>query len=102
MSHDSQLLINSGVDEAFFGEALKLAAERMKGQELPETVLVNMQQGIATQLRIALDPSLRESAPAFLKECNIIPVLPYANDKGEALKLWSLSEKLAGESFGPK
>ncbi|KAJ4289877.1 hypothetical protein N0V90_011210 [Kalmusia sp. IMI 367209] len=102
MAHDSQLLVNSAVDEEFLAEGFKIAAERMKGQQVPKTVLVSMQQGVATQLRAVLDPSLRASAPAFLKESNIIPVLSYANDKGEALKLWNWSEKVVGESFGSK
>jgi hypothetical protein len=71
----------------------------MKGENVPETVLVSMQQGITTALLAALDPGLRQSAPAFIKECRIISALPYATDKGEALKLWSLSEKLVGEAF---
>jgi hypothetical protein len=102
VAHDSQLLVNSAVDEEFLGEGFKIAGERMKGKEVPKTVLVSMQQGIASQLRASLDPSLGASAPAFVKESNIIPVLPYASDKGEALKLWALAEKLVGESFGPK
>jgi hypothetical protein len=102
VAHDSQLLVNSDVDEEFLAEGFKLAAERMKGQKVPETVLVSMQQGIATALLASLDQNLRASAPAFLKECNIIPALPYATDKTEALKLWSLSERLVGETFGPK
>lgn len=100
VAHDSQLLVNSAVDEEFLAEGFAIAAERMKGQQVPKTVLVSMQQGVATQLRAVLDTSLRANAPAFLKESNIIPVLPYANDKGEALKLWSWSERIVGESFG--
>ena len=102
VAHDSQLLVNSAVDEEFLGEGFKIAAERMRGQEVPKTVLVSMQQGVASQLRAILDPSMSAEAPAFVKESNIIPVLPYASDKGEALKLWDLAEKLAGQSFGPK
>jgi hypothetical protein len=99
VAHDSQLLVNSDIDEEFLVEGIKLAAERMKGENVPETVLVSMQQGITTALLAALDPRLRRSAPAFIKECHIIPALPYATDKGKALKLWSLSEKLVGEAF---
>jgi hypothetical protein len=102
VAHDSQLLVNSAVDQEFLAEGMKIAGERMKGQKVPENVLVSMQQAVATALRAALDPSLRESAPAFLKECNIIPALPYATDKAEASTLWRLSERLVGEDFGHK
>ena len=102
VAHDSQLLVNSAVDEEFLGEGFRIAGERMKGKDVPKTVLVSMQQGVASQLRASLDPSLEAAAPAFVKESNIIPVLPYASDMGEARKLWSLGEELAGESFGPK
>lgn len=99
MAHDSQLLVNSGVDEAFLAEGVKIAEARMEGKPVPELVLVSMQQGIASALLAALEPKLRGKAPAFVKECNVIDVLPYASDTSEALWLWSLSEKLVGEKY---
>lgn len=100
MAHDSQLLVNSAVDEAFLGEGMKLAASRMEGKDVPQTVLVSMQQGIASALLAALDPSLREKGGSFIKECNVVEPLSYATDREEARKLWALSEKLVGEKFG--
>ena len=35
----------------------------------------------------------------MVKECAIVPTLPYANDKGIADELWTLSEKLVGQDF---
>ncbi|KAF2704087.1 NAD(P)-binding protein [Pleomassaria siparia CBS 279.74] len=103
MAHDSQLLVNNAVDDAFLADGIKLAGERMPpGHPPPMPTLVSMQQAIATGLRAALDPELKASAPAFLKECNIASTLPYAHDKAEALKLWHLSEKLVRERFGLK
>ncbi|KAH7122650.1 short-chain dehydrogenase [Dendryphion nanum] len=95
----NQLLTNSDVDEAFLQKGFKIHVDRTKGVEVPETVLVTMEQGIATLMIAALDPTLEQKAPAFLKECNIIEPLPYAKDQDVALKLWALSEKLVDEQF---
>ncbi len=100
MAHDSQLLINSGVDEEFLNEGIKLAMSRVPGGQMPPITLVTMQQAVASTLLAALDPSLHEKSPAFIKECQLMEALPYATDKVEALKLWALSERLVGEKFG--
>ncbi len=100
MAHDSQLLVNSGVDEEFLGEGIKLATSRVPGGQMPPITLVSMQQAVASTLLAALDPRLRMKSPTFIKECQVMDPLPYATDKTEALKLWSLSEKLVGEKFG--
>ncbi|PVI03629.1 short-chain dehydrogenase [Periconia macrospinosa] len=100
-SKTANILFTYALAEKYGGKLL--AQERMPpGHPPPMPTLVSMQQGVATGLRASLDPELKASAPAFLKECNIATTLPYASDKAEALKLWSLSEKLVGETFGSK
>ncbi|KAH8672126.1 hypothetical protein BGZ60DRAFT_505034 [Tricladium varicosporioides] len=95
----TQLLANNGVDEELFAMGHEIFKERNGGIEPPEFPHVTHQQGIATILLAALDPSRREEGPYFLKECNPSPVMPYASDMEVASKLWVLSENLVGEKF---
>ena len=99
MAHDSNLLTNSSITPSFLAEGIALASARFPNNPMPEPQLVSLQQGVATMLRAALDPSLRAEAPAFLKECQVAPVLTYASDEEEALRLWAWSEKVVGEEF---
>lgn len=99
MAHGSNLLANAGVDEAFLAEGVELARRRLGAREMPAVEVVSMQQGIASVARCVLDAGLRGEAPAFVKECEVRDVLPYARDEGEAEKLWGLSERLVGEEF---
>ena len=73
---------------------------RVPGSQMPPITLVSLQQAVAATLLAALDSSLHEKSPAFIKECQIMEPLPYATDKAEALKLWALSEKLVGDKVG--
>ncbi|KAL1607613.1 hypothetical protein SLS60_002547 [Paraconiothyrium brasiliense] len=56
-------------------------------------------QGIATMLVAALDPRLKESGGAYLDDCQVADVQPFAKDKAKAEKLWQLSERLTGKTF---
>jgi hypothetical protein len=55
-------------------------------------------QGTATPLVAALDPKLAYSNGAYLDDCQVQDVAPWASDAGKAQKLWYLSEKLTGIS----
>lgn len=99
MVFESQLQSNSGVDQEYFKEGHALAVERNGGKELPPPSIVSLQQGIASYLLASLDPSLREQAPAYIKEGAVSEVFPYASDKDVATGLWNLSEKLVGQKF---
>ncbi|KAF2204717.1 hypothetical protein GQ43DRAFT_460531 [Delitschia confertaspora ATCC 74209] len=89
MAHDSQLLVNIKADEELWTER----------KDVPQTVFVSMQQGVAPSLLAVLDPSLRDRAGYFFKECQITEPLLYTSGKNEALKLWELRGKLVGEKF---
>jgi NAD(P)-dependent dehydrogenase (short-subunit alcohol dehydrogenase family) len=71
------------------------------GQEMPERK--TLQQGCATTLRAALDPSLEGEKRVFLQDCQVWSkeekVRGYAVDEGNARKCWELSEKMVGEKF---
>ncbi|KAL4908719.1 hypothetical protein BDW74DRAFT_72559 [Aspergillus multicolor] len=62
------------------------------------------QQGAATTVYAAFEPSLRESNGAYLQDCRIADpwtdtVKPWGTSKVEAEKLWKLSENLVGQEF---
>ncbi|KAJ4349466.1 uncharacterized protein N0V89_008081 [Didymosphaeria variabile] len=56
-------------------------------------------QGIATMLVAALDAKLKESGGAYLEDCQVTDVQPFAKDKNKAEKLWQLTEELTGKKF---
>ncbi|KAH8820200.1 short-chain dehydrogenase [Xylogone sp. PMI_703] len=62
-----------------------------------------LQQGCATQLVAALDPSLEEQDGVFLNDCcpstSPLAVKPWSLDEKDAERMWMLSEELVGESF---
>ncbi|KAI0747065.1 hypothetical protein C8Q80DRAFT_1179123 [Daedaleopsis nitida] len=59
-------------------------------------------QGTATYVVAAFDPALNEHSGAYLQDCQLAPTgypRPYAADKGNAEKLWKLSEEIVGQTF---
>lgn len=55
-------------------------------------------QGCSTSLVAALDPVVPNAS--YMRNCQVADdVAPQAVDKGNAAKLWELSNKLTGESF---
>ncbi|KAI2731898.1 hypothetical protein CBS147332_1037 [Penicillium roqueforti] len=62
------------------------------------------QEGAATHVYAAFEPSLRDHNGAYLQDCHVADpwtdtIKPWATDKVEAEKLWKLSEKLVGQEF---
>ncbi|KAL3470770.1 hypothetical protein BJX99DRAFT_41628 [Aspergillus californicus] len=62
------------------------------------------QQGAATTVYAAFEPSLQERNGAYLQDCHVADpwtetVKPWATDKIEAERLWKLSEKLVRQEF---
>lgn len=55
------------------------------------------EQGCATTLVAALDPAL--SNAAYLYDCQVVTPSEAEADKGNAERLWELSERLVGQSF---
>lgn len=95
----TNLMANTGVDGELMQQGMEMAVARNGGNPLPPHRKVNLEQGCASAVLASLDTSLRERSPAYVKECAVIPTLPYASDKGIADKLWKLSEKLVGQTF---
>lgn len=63
--------------------------------------LKSLQQGAATHIVAAFDPSIVPDNGGYLRDCQISnhAAAPYALDPENASKLWSLGEKLVGETF---
>lgn len=59
----------------------------------------SLQQGVATILMAALDPSIANEPGSYLEDCHPVPLRPYASSSENVEKLWQLSEQLTGESF---
>jgi len=63
-------------------------------------VLKTLQQGCATTLVAAFDPSIDEKNGAFLQDGDLFtPTKSWATDPENARKLWELSEKMVGQKF---
>jgi NAD(P)-dependent dehydrogenase (short-subunit alcohol dehydrogenase family) len=63
---------------------------------------LNLDEGTATHIFAAFQPGLEKSNGVYLDECRVLPpqeVKSWARDDVEADMLWSLSEKLVGQSF---
>ncbi|KAI5477901.1 NAD(P)-binding protein [Pseudohyphozyma bogoriensis] len=58
-----------------------------------------LEEGAATHIVAAFDPEIQNSNGAYLADCQIGTPSAYAVDKGDAQKLWALSEKMVGEAF---
>lgn len=97
---ESSLLVNSAVDQEYFGEAYVLAIERNEGKPLPPQNMVSLKQAAGVVLYTALSPDIRSKhAPLFVEHAVYELMCEYANNDADAEKLWKLSEKLVGETF---
>lgn len=97
---ESSLLVNSAIDQDYFGEAFAIAIERNEGRPLPPQNMVSLKQAAGVVLYTALNPDLRSKHAPFVVENEIYELTrDYANNDADAEKLWELSEKLVGETF---
>ncbi|KAL2861654.1 hypothetical protein BJX68DRAFT_9775 [Aspergillus pseudodeflectus] len=84
-----------------------IALDRALGNEQGWREDISMktsQQGAATTVYAAFEPSLREFNGKHLDDCHVADpwvdtVKPWATDKVEAERLWKLSERLVGQEF---
>jgi NAD(P)-dependent dehydrogenase (short-subunit alcohol dehydrogenase family) len=61
--------------------------------------LTTPERGAATQVWAAVSPELADRGGLYLEDCGISgTVAPYARDAERAAQLWTLSEKLCGQS----
>ncbi|KAG6909893.1 putative secondary metabolism biosynthetic enzyme [Tephrocybe rancida] len=58
-------------------------------------------QVTATHIVAGFDPSIADQSGSYLVDCKVAneQAAPYATDKGNAKKLWDLSEELVGQKF---
>ncbi|KAK9365629.1 short-chain dehydrogenase [Lipomyces kononenkoae] len=85
-------------DESF--DVLRKIAQEKGMPTLEEQRLKSVDEGCATALVAALDPSLESGASgAFLSDCVIENTREYAHDPDNAEKLWQLSEAVTGQKF---
>ena len=82
--------------------AVKTNLWRQMPEEVREKIfemipMKSLSEGVATSLVAALDPKLEESNGAYLNDCQVEDVAPWAGSAGKTKKLWELSEKLTGK-----
>ncbi|EXJ84617.1 hypothetical protein A1O3_05287 [Capronia epimyces CBS 606.96] len=58
-----------------------------------------LQQGCATQLRAALDPSLASESGAYLDDCQVKMLPEHADAEAYMEEVWTISERLVREQF---
>ncbi|KAH6683916.1 short-chain dehydrogenase [Halenospora varia] len=59
----------------------------------------SLDEGAATAIVAAFDPSLNSASGAYMSDCQLIEPTDNAKDEVIAEKLWKLSEELVGEKF---
>ncbi|KAK4935419.1 hypothetical protein LTR10_023524 [Elasticomyces elasticus] len=59
----------------------------------------DLQQGCATQLRAALDPSLGSHSGAYFDDCQVSEPAVHKPAEAHMDEVWELSERLVGEKF---
>jgi NAD(P)-dependent dehydrogenase (short-subunit alcohol dehydrogenase family) len=99
--------IDTGMKAAVSKEALAQSlkareeAATKEGTKVSRPKRKTLEQGCATTLVAALDPSIATRSGEFLEDCNISQrILPrHLVDEEEAENLWKLSEKIVGEAF---
>ena len=89
--------LGRNTDAAWLDRAIK------KREELGILHWKDQGQGASTTLVAACDPALGlpegDGTGGYLSDCQIAKAPAYATDKGDAEKLWEISEGLAGQEF---
>jgi NAD(P)-dependent dehydrogenase (short-subunit alcohol dehydrogenase family) len=78
-------------------DAIRLGKESSPDWKFPERK--SLQQGCATQLRAALDPSLVAHTGSFLDDCQPTEPQEHVDAYSAAEKVWQISEEMVGERF---
>ncbi|KAL7910387.1 hypothetical protein GGI35DRAFT_448632 [Trichoderma velutinum] len=98
--------LGNHIDFSVAGPALA-AADKLLGNSEGWDAGFNfktMENGVATHIYAAFEPSLKEHNGVYLEDAHIADpytqtVKPWATSKVEADRLWKLSEKLVGQEF---
>ncbi|KAJ6142769.1 retinol dehydrogenase [Penicillium samsonianum] len=94
----SSFSVHPGLVQTELGRHLPGQSEDLAGIQSvlqPKT----LDQGAATTLVAAFDPSLKASSGVLLADCQLIGAEKYAVDPKAAERLWQLSEQIVGQSF---
>lgn len=103
---DSSIAISSGLQVYAFASGksrdeliaeAKAAAVR-DGRTLVVDPLKTLQQGSATIVVAALDPSIEPESGAYLRDGDVYSEQSFTSEEDQE-KLWSLSERLTGGKF---
>ncbi|KAF7296380.1 hypothetical protein HMN09_01108100 [Mycena chlorophos] len=72
-----------------------------EGKPVKEVPWITQEQGAATTVAAAFDPSLVATPGAYLKDCVVTKdfVASHSSDLTNASKLWELTESIIGEKF---
>ena len=91
--------LGDGLDLSIFGTAGEVAMKNTGkpfGEfDTPKT----LEQGSATTVVAAFDPSIVSDNGSYLKDSCIAGAADFAKDEKSAEDLWKLSEELVGEKF---
>lgn len=80
-------------------DAIDEVAKQNTGQGFTMGEAKNIEQGVATTIRAAIDPEIANDNGSYMAGCQAEDVRGYAKDDGLVGKLWALSEQLVGEKF---
>jgi len=61
--------------------------------------LKTLQQGAATYVTAAFDPTIKDASGAYMLDNQIVPAAPHSSDPQNAERLWKFSEELVGQKF---
>ncbi|EXJ84055.1 hypothetical protein A1O3_04722 [Capronia epimyces CBS 606.96] len=91
--------LGDGLDLSIFG-TINEVTERNTGRKFGQMDQPkSLEQGSATTLVAAFDPTIRDASGGYLKDCHLTEVVEHAQDQSSVEKLWELSESLVGEKF---
>lgn len=79
--------------------AAAMAAAKSENADFVVPERKTLQQGCATQLRAALDPSLSAQSGAYLDHCQIVEPREHRDTYHAMARVWRLSEELVGAEF---
>jgi len=96
--------LGQNVPDGGFADLAKLDAEQGAYQaHWKDFPWKTLDEGAATHVVAAFDPSIEQASGAFLLDCKVVParfVRAWGRDPVEAERLWGVSEGLVGEGFG--
>lgn len=90
--------LSEGMDFSLF-DTIGEITKRNTGQDFVMGKPKNVEQGVATTIRAAVDPGLVGESGSYLADVQVEDVRGHAKDQELVEKLWELSEQLVGEKF---